>query len=367
VDRSAPPIPDATLPPDHAVTDITAAFDDTCAVAAGTLYCWGALSGGSTSATPVRVPGSPAGAFAHVSGGTSVHCATRTTGTVFCWGNNDRGELGQGDRLARQMPARVLLPAGAESVSGKFESYCARTADGALHCWGQNDEGQMGQSDIGTPMDALIPVRVGTASDWVTAAAGQGHTCAIRGSGQLYCWGRNTDGELGLGPGMPVQIRTPTLVPGDADWRVIATGQNHTCGIRATGRLYCFGDGEFGQLGVAPRADTSVPVEVGDGSDWRAIAVDTFHSCGLRGEGTLWCWGRNVEGQLGTGDIQDRDVPAQVGRDADWAGVSTGRFHTCARKKDGTAYCTGANDGGKLGTGDTDRRNVMTRIDWGPG
>ena len=363
----APPPKDVVVEPSHSVTDLQAAFDDTCAVAGGTLYCWGKRLDGATIRTPERVAGSAAGVFRRVSGGNGAHCATRVSGGALCWGTNDRGQLGQGDRTERPSPSPVSLPASTQAVSAKFESVCSRLDDGQVDCWGQNDEGQMGQSDVGMPQDALIPLRVETANDWLVVGVGQGHVCGIRSPGALYCWGRNTDGELGLGSSTLKQTRTPTLVPGAQDWTYVVGGQNHTCGIRSPGRLYCFGDSEFGQLGIAPRADSNVPLRVGDAEDWRTVAVDTFHGCGIRGAGTLWCWGRNVEGQLGVGDTTDRDVPTQAGTDSNWADVSVGRFHTCARKTDGTAWCCGMSDNGRLGNGDLERRNTMTQVVWGAG
>jgi len=365
-DGSRPP-PDVATLPDHAVTDLRASTSNTCAVAGGTLYCWGLLADGSTATIPMRVPDSAAGIFRAVSGGAGARCATETAGTVVCWGSNDRGELAQGDRVSRTTPTRVALPGSTHAVAGRFDSFCTRLDDGRLECWGQNDEGQMGQSDPEGSSDALEPVRVEMATDWTDVDTGQGHTCGIRGSGALYCWGRNTDGELGQGTGASIQIRTPTLVPGTQDWTSVVAGQNHTCGLRSPGRLYCFGNGSDGQLGISPRTSTDVPVQVDDATDYRVVSTDTFHGCGIRGAGTLWCWGRNAEGQLGTGDTKDRDTPTQIGLDVDWADVTVGRFHTCARRTDGTAWCTGANDTGQLGTGDTERRDVFTLVVWPPG
>ncbi|HEX3595987.1 MAG TPA: hypothetical protein VHU80_12835 [Polyangiaceae bacterium] len=360
------PPPDAMPPPNHAVTEIRAAYSDTCAIAAGSVYCWGLLPDGTTTSLPKRIPGAAAGVFQHVSGGATAHCATRTSGIVFCWGTNDRGELGQGDRTPRATPTRVSLPGATGLVSAKFAVFCTRLDDGRLECWGQNDEGQMGQSDVGMPQDALTPIAVESASDWVDVSSGQGHVCGVRAPGMLYCWGRNTDGELGQGSGASIQLRTPTRVEDAQDWTSVVAGQGHTCGLRG-GRLYCFGNGADGQLGITPRANQSSPVQIGDGTDWRSVSTDTFHGCGIRGTGTLWCWGRNAEGQLGTGDVSDRDTPAQIGSESNWAEVSVGRFHTCARRSDGTAWCTGANDDGQLGTSDTDRRNVFTEVVWGAG
>jgi alpha-tubulin suppressor-like RCC1 family protein len=330
-------------------------------VAGNVLYCWGKTASGRLRLVPEPVV--PAAVWRRVSNGRGAHCAERTTGSVYCFGANDEGQLAQGDTTPHEVPARVSLPALAKLVQGRMKSFCSVLETGALYCWGANEEGQLAQDDPFTAegVDRYSPVQVGVDTDWTAVDVGQGHGCGIRAGGHLYCWGRNTKGESGLGEGSAGQNRSPIPSAVPTSWTAIATGQNNTCGLRGPGALYCTGFGEFGALGLGDRNNRFTPTQVGTFEDWIGIDVDTFHTCGIRAPGTLWCWGRNDEGQLGTGDLETRDVPTRAGDFDDWEEVTTGHFHTCARRH-GTVWCTGDNEDGRLGTGDVDRRNVFTPI-----
>ncbi len=242
-----------------------------------------------------------------------------------------------------------------------FFHNCWIAEDSSLWCWGENDEGQLGQGDRNN--NYLSPTQVETATDWLIIATGQGHTCGIRQPGTLWCWGRNTDGELGMGTGAPAQLRVPTQTGVDNDWVHIAAGQQHTCGIRKPGTLWCWGRGSSSQLGIAGKpSPVRTPTKIGNANNWADVAVNTLHTCGVQTDGTLWCWGRGVEGQLGLAIAQETEIPTQVGSDTDWATVSTGRFHSCATKDSGTIWCTGPNANGQLGTGDMDSREQFTEV-----
>ncbi|HVU03587.1 MAG TPA: hypothetical protein VHE30_17630 [Polyangiaceae bacterium] len=347
--------------PPPGVVDVSAGFAETCAVIGSALACWGTLPDGHVSSVPETIAGGGKGAWERISSGQRAHCGVELGGSLWCFGLDDQGQLAQGDTTARAAPAPVPLPGAATRVRGHFATFCAILQDGSAYCWGDNEEGQLGQGDSYPGPDGLLPVRVGTTNDFIDADAGQGHACFVRGEGELYCTGRNTDGELGLGGGVEAQVRALTRVGDGTDWVSIATGQGHTCGVRSSGELFCFGDGSAGQLGLGNRAPQPSPARVGTDSDWTAVDVDTFHSCGIRAPGTLHCWGRNAEGQLGQGDATDRD-PTQVGAFTDWVQVAVGRFHTCARRANGSLWCAGDNTDGRLGTGDFDRRSVMTEI-----
>jgi alpha-tubulin suppressor-like RCC1 family protein len=361
--EAAPPLPDAIPPQTNVVfTDLGSGNNDTCGVAGSALYCWGRTASGRMRLVPERV--GTAEVWRRVSNGRGAHCAERTTGSVYCFGLNDEGQLGQGDTTTRETPAFVNL--AARMVQGRAKSFCAVLETGELHCWGANEEGQLAQNDPfpGDGVDRLSPVQVETDTDWNAVDVGQGHGCGIRAGGDLYCWGRDDKGQCGLGDQSPGQTRYPQPVAAfPTGWTAVSTGQNNTCGIRAPGALFCFGIGEFGALGLGDRNNRLVPTQVGTLEDWIGIDVDTFHTCGIRAPGTLWCWGRNDEGQLGTGDLTVRDVPTRVDDRTDWVQVTTGQFHTCARRRDGSVWCAGENEDGRLGTGDVDRRNVFTRIE----
>ncbi len=205
----------------------------------------------------------------------------------------------------------------------------------ALYCWGQNNYGQLGDGTSGAGTQKFVPTRVGLASDWSALAAGDYHTCGLR-SGALYCWGYNDYGQLGDGTsGAGTQKSVPTRVGAATDWSAVAAGSYHTCGIRS-GAFYCWGRNDWGELGDGTAVDKPTPTQAGTASDWSAVAVGSFHTCGIRGSGgsgALYCWGANNYGQLGDGTSgagTDKSVPTRVGTASDWSALSVGGIHTPA-------------------------------------
>ena len=359
--------PDASPPSARSYSTLAVGQTHACAIRAGQIFCWGLGARGELGTgavvpgalTPRRVAGLDTAAS--VSSGEFHSCAIDRAGSVFCWGGNDQGQLGVldfGDRLA---PSRVDLSDAASQLATSFLFSCAVLRDQSLWCWGRNFEGQLAQGDVPDETGIPTPTRVGSDRDWTHVSTGQGHTCGIRAAGALYCWGRNTEGELGVGAGASIQIRRPTRVGDESDWQRVSAAENETCAIKTNGTLWCWGGNPDGQLGLGDHNRRDVPVRVGDQSAWDAVSLSTFHACAIA-RGELWCWGRNTEGQLGTGDGEDRLAPARAGEDADWSSVSTGRFFTCALKSNGSAWCTGANDEGQLGGGDRERRFVLTPV-----
>jgi alpha-tubulin suppressor-like RCC1 family protein len=279
-------------------------------------------------------------------------CALDSDGDVWCWGDNTRGQLGQGDFLPRApVPQRVPLPFKVRRLGhAQFNVVCVIAVDGTLWCWGQNDEGQLGQGDFPHLPDQASPVQVTAFNDWIDVATSEGHACAIRDGGITFCWGRNTDAELGLPSDAGGQLRSPQLVPGRFD--SISLGESETCALDGA-RLYCWGS--------VPKIAgfTYGPTEMLPGHTWAGFGINVFHVCALDHQGQVFCWGRNVEGQLGLGDYDDRDAGTPL--PGTWLGVVTGRFDTCV-VGDGGVYCTGENTGGRLGLGDAGTRfNTLQR------
>jgi alpha-tubulin suppressor-like RCC1 family protein len=370
---------------------ISAGEYSTCELQGGRALCWGANTQGTlgtgdmqdrSSPTPVRTTNY----FETIVVG-DVHACGVLSGPsdIACWGGNGYGQLGIGNQLDTTALADVALATSALLVKARYEFTCAILADHSLWCWGENDEGQLGQNDQPGATSSPVPLRVGSAADWLQVAAGQGHACGIRAPGTLWCWGRNVSSELGLGPGQPIQIRVPTLVAPDSDWASLDVGQDQACAIKQGGTLWCWGDNTIAALGL-PQGDLDaqidnadadeagfndagllpgvvyVPIQSGTDSDWAQVSIDVFHGCALKQGGTLWCWGRNDEGQLGMDDNTDRPLPTQVGTEQDWLSVSVGRFHTCAMHLDHSVSCAGANGSGQLGVGDDLSRNLLTAV-----
>jgi alpha-tubulin suppressor-like RCC1 family protein len=353
-----------------AAAGVAAGWEFTCALDAGRGWCFGANVDGAlgsgneaTQIAPAAV--STSVGFDLITAGQNHACGiAHGTGALWCWGYNGFGQLGLGDLDARDTPAPLPQPASALAVAAGYNHVCAIPADHSLWCWGDNTEGQLGQDDAEGAPGAELPARVGTASDWLGVAGGQGHSCGVRAPGTMWCWGRNTAGDTGTNPGLE-QVRGPAQVGTFTDWTaMLDVGQDSSCGIRADGSLWCWGSNASGQLGVPPESSpVAAPRQVGTDTDWAQISVEAFSACGVKTDGSLWCWGRNAEGQLGVGDINDRYAPTEVMPGASFRAASVGRFHACATESDGTVVCMGENSNGQLGLGDTTRRNIPTAVD----
>jgi alpha-tubulin suppressor-like RCC1 family protein len=341
-----------------------------CAVAGGALACWGddadgrlgvAPSGTATGQGPIAIPGGP---WTAPGAGTRHSCALAADGIVSCWGANDLGQLGTGDLTSSNDPRPVALPAQALDLRTAFDHSCALLADASLWCWGDNLEGALGLGDQYPGAAEPSPVEVGDGHDWTFVSTGQGHTCGIRAPGTLYCWGRNTDGELGQGGTQPAEIRTPTEVGTDADWVEVSCGQATTCGRKRDGSLYCFGTMASGALAVGDVDPHPLPARVPSFADWTSVSTSAFHTCGLRAGGLIFCAGRNTEGQLGTPDLADARPDMQLADpNAGWIEARAGRFFTCARKADGSVWCLGTNAEHELAADPSvSRSDVMLRV-----
>lgn len=334
-----------------------------CAIRAGVLACWGSNASGQLGLgdqvqrlTAAVVD--PSSSWIAVGCGSAHTCAVKANGSLWCWGQGASGQLGGGgvggasDRL---VPTVVTLPGPARSVASKFESTCAVLVDGSLWCWGSNSEGQLGQNTVVTPLNE--PARVGTGNGWSQVATGQGHVLAIA-NGAANGTGRNAESELGLGAGAPGQVQSMTLIDA-GPWQTISAGQQISMGVRSDGSLWGWGEA-FGALGFATTQQRDAPERV-DAQLWLDVSIDTLHGCAVLTSGGMRCWGRNVEGQLGRGDMVSSLTPVVSGDAVDWERVAVARFHNCAQRRDGTVWCTGENVMGELGTGDVVRRTAWTQ------
>jgi len=390
----------------------------TCAVTTGnTVYCWGdnyygQLGNGTSenkSWVPVKVAdnvdaGFVNGQVSQVSAGGAHTCAVTdagTGGTVYCWGRNNYEQLGNpttGGKSA--MPVQVKAGAqgngdlsNVESVSAGSSHTCAVTTGGTVYCWGDNDSGQLGNDSTTL---SRVPVKVvdenGFENGQVSqVSAGGSHTCAVTDGGTggtVYCWGRNSYGQLGNGlPGFENNSSVPVKVVDENGFEngqvgSVSAGYLHTCAVTG-GAAYCWGDNGYGQLGNkilgpdtcsgAPLPNCSkVPVKVVDENGFENGQVESVsaggssvaaaHTCAVTTGNTVYCWGRNNFGQLGNNSTPLSRVPVKVADNVD-AGfengqvesVSAGWSHTCAvtdAGTGGTVYCWGDNSFGQLGNGD---------------
>jgi len=276
--------------------------------------------------------------------------ARKADGNLYSWGENIKGQLGDSTTINRNAP--VLVSGGGTSwkqVAVGDQFAVAIRSDGTLWAWGYNQDGQLGD---GTQINRTAPVQVGKDKDWNLVAAGKAHALAIKTSGLLYAWGRNDRGQLGDGTTIN---RTAPLKIGTAVWLAISAGETHTMGIQTGNDLYGWGGNTYGQVGNLLKVDVPAPVKIGTATlKVTSVSVGAFHSTAITTSGTLYAWGQNTYGQLGNNGSVDLTSPVQIGTDNNWSQIAAGAQHTIGVRNDGTLWSWGANTEGQLGTGGTD-------------
>lgn len=303
---------------------------------------------------PVAQEIPPLAGVVELAAGVRHACALVESGAVLCWGDNRFGQLGDGSTTARPLPVRVLgLEREVVAIGAGDHHSCAVLRSGDVRCWGANAGGQLGD---GSRSDRSVPAVVGGLPARATAVAGgREHSCALLASGQLACWGENASGQLGIGggPGRP----TATLVVGLAgSVREVDLGEAHGCALLQGGSVQCWGAGLAGQLGDGGRSNRNTPTAVaGLSGGVLDVAVGAQHGCAVRGDGGVVCWGANAEfGQLGDGSLQDQASPVLVpGLGGAARAVAAGGSHSCAVLTTGAVRCWGRNNLGQLGNGRT--------------
>jgi alpha-tubulin suppressor-like RCC1 family protein len=291
------------------------------------LRCWGYNSDGqlgdgqdcgTVCATPVIVPGVESATLS-VDAGEGHTCAVfgdGSDGGAQCWGRNDLGQLGDG--LLCGNPCTTLQPVSglssgivAVAVGGSFS--CALTSVGGVKCWGQNNLGQLGDGQTCGAFSCSTPVDVsGLSSGIIAISAGLDHACAVTATATLKCWGENSNGQLGDGQVCGTGACTiPVDVAGLTSVQAVAAGGFHTCALHGTGGVSCWGRNLDGQLGDGTNMQRTSPVAVSLPAAATAIGAGSYHSCAATAEG-LRCWGLNNYGQLGDGSQSNRNAPVAV-------------------------------------------------------
>ncbi len=318
----------------------------------GTVWAWGEnmagqLGDGSSTSrtTPVQVQG--LSSVIAVAAGARFSLALRSDGTVWAWGLGWYGELGN-DALSRtSIPAQVPNLAGITAISAGYAHALALGADSNVWAWGHGFYSQLGNGS--TPRRSP-PVRVQGLSQVLTISAGGYHSLALRSDGTVWAWGRGWSGELGNGSGdpsaVPVQVKDLTGVT------ALAAGYNHSLALRSDGTLWAWGYGYKGELGNGTKGNSHSPVQVTGLTGVTAFAAGYDHSLALRADGTLWAWGSNRAGQLGDGLLPVSSQPGRVAGDLPHpVTASVGRSHALALRSDGTVWAWGSNIFGELGDG----------------
>ncbi len=334
----------------------------TCGLtSSGAAYCWGnaglALGGGSSSGSSVPIPVIGGLTFETLSAGDGHTCGVTTTGAAYCWGTNSVGQLGDGTINQRATPVAVSGGLTFASISAGNVHTCGITRTGAAYCWGLNQQGRLGD---GTFINRLAPVAVVGGHVFKSLAvsrrnvSGQGHSCGVTTEGEVYCWGNNTNRQLGTLT--PTQSPEPLKVPLAFTFTEVVAGTLHTCALVSDGRVYCWGFGpSFG-----PGIGSGLPTEAGNGQTFASLAAGIYHTCGLTAAGAAYCFGTNSSGELGNGTSRSDGAvgttPVAVSGGRSFAVLAAGDGFTCGVTGGGDAFCWGSGGGGELGDGSNGRR-----------
>ena len=289
--------------------------------------------------------------------------ANMITPELWTWGRNSFGNLGDNTAISRSTP--VTTSAGGanwKQVAGGYQHTAAIKTDGTLWTWGQNSNGQLGDNTIINRSTPITTFAGGT--NWKQVSCGGGsHTAAIKTDGTLWTWGRNSYGNLG--DNTATNRTTPvTTFAGGTNWKQVASGSLHIAAIKTDGTLWTWGlNGipgiNIGALGNNTQTNRSTPVTTfAGGSNWKQVACGGFHTTAIKTDGTLWTWGGNdltafvlnSLGQLGDNTIITRSTPVTTfAGGTNWKQVAGGSNHTTAIKTDGTLWTWGNNASGQLG------------------
>jgi alpha-tubulin suppressor-like RCC1 family protein/subtilisin family serine protease/chitodextrinase len=369
----------------------------------GTVLTWGyndygQLGNGSYSydyhrLLPARVEGIDN--IVQISGGVG-HClALKNDGTVWAWGLNECGQLGDGTFVNRYTPIQIIGLSGIIAVSGMYEHCLALKNDGTVWAWGLNCDGQVGD---GTNIDRTIPVQVSGLYGIVAIEGGGSHNLALKSDGTVWAWGANSEGQLG--DGTTISKTTPVQVDGLKDIKAISAGYDHNLAIRKDGTVWAWGNNNSGQLGDGTVLSRHYPVQVqglnlaysisagysrslvvkDDGTVWTlgqnstqvnglsniiAISAGQDHSFALKSDGTAWGWGWNWSGQLGDGTLESRNLPVKVRGSSivsSITAVAGGERHSLALKSNGTVWAWGNNEWGQLGDCTTTNSSIPVQV-----
>jgi alpha-tubulin suppressor-like RCC1 family protein len=377
--RHPPPLAAARVSSLTNIVEIAAAHMGACARdASGAVFCWGSAVDVSTT-PPQEIPEpAPAprrirglGPATHIALGAGHACVITAAG-VSCWGKNKEGQVGMGWRAVR---ARPLLVPGIEDavlVEADFRVTCASTRSRALTCWGQPDPHKpatatpaaipgfegivqltescardekgrvrcMGIAGDGAPGKGPLPAVIDVSTNTT-------HGCAVTPSGAVWCWGRNDYGQQGRGFISKADVFIPPSANGITDAVRVAAGAFHTCVVKRTGELACFG----APLGAALQGGQASPITVVGLSDVTMAAGGAGFFCALTNNGDVGCWGDNAHGELGDGTTTSRASPAKVAKIGGAKKIAAGISHACALVSSGKIACWGRNNYGQLGDG----------------
>jgi alpha-tubulin suppressor-like RCC1 family protein len=288
--------------------------------------------------------------------------AIKTDGTLWTWGSNSLGRLGNNTAVNRSTPVTTF--AGGtnwKQVSGGREHTAAIKTDGTLWTWGDNATAQLGNNTTATQRSTPVTTFAG-GTNWKQVACGSRHTAAIKTDGTLWVWGRNSfPGRLGDNTTTD-RITPVTTFAGGTNWKQVSCGYNFTSAIKTDGTLWIWGNNSDGQLGNNTTSFNVILTPIttfAGGTNWKQVSCGYVYATAIKIDGTLWTWGRNSYGQLGNNTVISRSTPVTTfAGGITWKQVFGGINNTAAIKTDGTLWTWGRNSYRQLGDNTTDNRST---------
>ena len=301
----------------------------------GTLWSWGYNSAGrlgqnntSPCSSPIQIPGTT---WRSISSGSYHALATKTDGTLWAWGFGGgglgAGQLGQNNTTSYSSPVQIPGTTWSSAVSSDFYMSVATKTDRTLWVWGSNWNGQLGNSySYASLIGASSPIQI-PGTTWNLISAGRGHTLATKTDGTLWAWGGNVQGQLGLND--TTVYSSPRQIPGTTWSFINVADSNFTFATKNDGTLWAWGVNIFGNLGQNNLTDRSSPVQI-PGTTWNNIGSGSNYALATKTDGTLWAWGSNSSGQLGQSNTTQYSSPVQIPGTAWSSSNDTGNTHSIA-------------------------------------
>jgi len=385
------------------VTSISAGYDFSLVLKeGGTIWAWGSNTDGqlgngiqqTVSSTPTQVKNNTGSAYFSnatiVSAGNAHTMAVKDDGTVWAWGDNSKGQLGNNSLVVSILPVQVkdtsglAFQSGVTSISAGDTHSLAIKDDGTVWAWGSNTLGQAGytlyKGNVLTPRAIITAIDTGSMTDIKQVEAGSTHSLALKNDGTVWAWGDNTKGQLGTGNAElqlnPVQVKNASGDGFLTGITAISIGTNYSLALKSDGTVWSWGINSSGQLGMGGISGVlyALPIQVketgGTGflSNVTSINAGSVHSLALKSDGTVWSWGNNTDGKLGDGTITAQPTPVQVkspsgiGFLTSMTSIDAGYTHSIAIKSDGTVWAWGNNVGGRLGDGTVIGRTLPVQM-----
>ena len=290
-------------------------------------------------------------------------------GSLWAWGWNDGGQLGDGTTAFRGAPVHIQPGTTWSSVCTNDHHSAGIKSDGSLWTWGWNWEGQLGD---GTTTNRYAPTQIQPGTTWSSVSTGTMHTVAIRTDGTLWVWGIDAHAHNLENITTPMRT-TPTQIQPGTTWLSVSAGSGYTLAIRDNNSLWVWGWNDGGQLGDGTTINRFTPVQIQPGTTWSSVSAGSIHSLGIRTDGSLWTWGRNARGQLGDGTTINRHTPTHIQPGTTWSKISAGwsmwgntlSSHSLGIRTDGSLWAWGDNWRGQLGDGSQIDRHTPTHIQLG--